>query len=55
MGIQFNNREDKIYFISAGLNKELLDDILSSLKMHFSGYVYRAIAQLWPLFQKERA
>lgn len=27
--------EDKIYFISAGLNKESLDDILSSLKMTF--------------------
>ena len=50
-----DNREEKIQFIIDGLNNESLDDIFLSLETHPSGYVQRAILQLWPLFQKERA
>lgn len=34
-----DNTEDKIQFIRDDLNKESLDDVLLSLKMHLSGYV----------------
>ncbi|KAH9670241.1 Ribonuclease H [Citrus sinensis] len=54
-GMVSDNREDKIQFIRDGLNKESLDDILLSLETHPSGYMQRAILQLWPLFQKEHA
>lgn len=48
-----NNMKNKIQFIRNGLNKELLDDALLSLKMHVNGYLQRAITQLWPSLQKE--
>lgn len=38
-GMMSDNTEDKIQFIIADLNKESLDDVLLSLKMHLSGYV----------------
>ena len=55
LGMMYDNMEDKIQFIRHDLNKESLDDILLSLEKYPSGYVQRAILQLWPLFQKERA
>ena len=39
LGMVSDNREDKIQFISDGLNKESLDDIILSLETHLSGYV----------------
>ena len=53
--MMYDNREGNIQFIRHDLNKESLDDILLSLETHPSGYVQRAILQLWPSFQKERA
>ena len=46
LGMVSDNREDKIQLIRDDLNKESLDDIILSLKMHLSGYVQRAILQL---------
>ena len=54
-GMLSDNRENKIQFIRDGLNKKSLDYILRSLETHPSGYVQRAILQLWSLFQKEHA
>ena len=39
LGMMSDNREDKIQFITDGLNKESLDDIILSLEAHPSGYV----------------
>ena len=50
LGMVSDNRKDKIQFIRDDLNKESLDDILSSLETHHSGYVQGAILQLCPLF-----
>ena len=50
-----DNREDKIQFIRDDLNKESLDNMLLSLETDPSGYVQRAILQLWSLFQEECA
>ena len=50
----YDNKEDKIQLIKDDLNKESLDGIILSIETHLSGYVQRAILQLWPLFQKER-
>ena len=47
------NREDKIRFIKNGLSKESLDNILSTLETHPSGYVHIAIHELWDIFLKE--
>ena len=46
LGMIFDNCEDKIKFIKDGLSKELLDNILRSLKTHRSGYVQREIHNL---------
>ena len=46
LGIVSDNREDKIKFITDGLNNESLDDILLSFETHPSGYVQGAILQL---------
>jgi hypothetical protein len=41
----------KVGFISK--HRESLDNLLLTLKSHYSGDVYRAIHDLWPHFHKE--
>jgi len=53
LGMVSVNREDKIRFIKDGLSKESLDNILSTLETHPSGYVHIAIHELWDIFLKE--
>lgn len=50
-----DNKKYMIQFIKNVLNKESLDDIFFTLEIHLSGYVQRAISQLWPIFEKEHA
>ena len=54
LGYVSENREDKINFIKNGLSKESLDDLLSTLETHSSGYVHIELLRLWKLFQDER-
>ena len=45
-----DNKDNKIKLIKNCLNKELSDNILSTLETHPSRYVQHATSQLWPLF-----
>lgn len=54
LGFLSINREDKIRFIKDGLSKESLDDLLSTLETHPSGFVHRELLNLWQQFKKEQ-
>jgi hypothetical protein len=55
LGMVSVNCKDKIQFIKDDLSKGSLDNLLLSLETHPSGYVHRAIHDLWSQFHKEHA